>query len=126
MTSEEADVVVEAMTVLPHFPNAPAAQALIASELTAMCGTADQALWLARRMSQLYGKWPGMQEMRACYCSKFKPLDGIEQFSEVYSDGVPSEKDTRKALPPSPRAAITSSDSEAQELVRGLSVKHKR
>ena len=33
-----------------------------------------------------------MREVRAAYCSKFKPDDGFEVYSDVYLDGIPSEK----------------------------------
>lgn len=91
MTSEEATILVEAMTVLPFFPFEQAARALISDELAAMCENAKQGMWLVRRLSQLYVKWPGMREVRAVYCAKFSPQDGLEVYSGVYEDGIPSE-----------------------------------
>lgn len=98
MTEEESTMVVEAMTAIPFFPPARAAQGLISSELQAMCGTLAQGTWLARRMLQLFNRWPGAKEMRAAYCAKFRPLDGTEAYSETYPDGIPSERENRTLI----------------------------
>lgn len=95
MTEQEATIVVEMLTAMAFFPTAGGAQALIGEELKAMCGGFTQAVWLARRMAQLYAKWPGVREMRAAYCSKFGPLDRIECGSEIFLDGIPSEAESR-------------------------------
>ena len=57
-----------------------------------MCENEDQVRWLVNRMtSGLYAEWPGPAEMRACFCSRFKPKNGIEMHSGVYLDGIPVE-----------------------------------
>ncbi len=94
MTVEESTMIIEMFQAIPFFPTASGAQALIASELISMCKDSQQAVWLARRMSQLYGKWPGTREMRAVFCSKYPAQDGIECYSEIYLDGVPSERES--------------------------------
>ncbi len=96
MTEQEATIVAEAMSAVPFFPSAEGAKGLIVSELAAMIPGFEQGVWLARRMSQLYSKWPGAKEMRAVYCGKYRPADGIEADSEVFADGIPSEQ----KLPP--------------------------
>ncbi len=98
MRSEEVTMVVESMTAIPYFPSEPAARALIGNELQRMCGSMEQAMWLVRRLTQLYSHWPGLVETRAVYCSKYRPCDGIEADSAVYLDGVPSEKQQMPAL----------------------------
>jgi hypothetical protein len=42
-------------------------------------------------MPKLYKEWPGLREVRAVFCSKFKPRDGFDVDSDVYLDGVPSD-----------------------------------
>ena len=41
-----------------------------------------------------------MREVRAVFCSKFKPADGIDVYSAVYLDGIPSEKESAPAVLP--------------------------
>jgi len=111
MTHEEATMAVEAMTALPFFPSAGAAQALVADELMRMCQTGERAMWLVRRMTQLFTKWPGIREMRAVYCSKFATKDGVECYSEMFLDGIPSERDTPLQISGSPTLALPAGNS---------------
>lgn len=98
ITHEEATLAAEAMSGIRYFPSATAARALIVDELVQMCQNFEQAMWLARRLSQLFTEWPGMKELRAIFCSKFMPQDGIENYSEVFLEGVPSERESLPAL----------------------------
>ncbi len=74
-----------------------------------MCANEAQVRWLVDRMtSGIYSEWPGIAEMRACFCSRFKPADGIDANSTVYPDGFPPDPTAPpriaaadfKALPP--------------------------
>ena len=78
-----------------------------------MCQNEQQVEWLVNCMtSGIYAEWPGPQEMRACYCSRFKPADGINAYSQVYPDGLPPSRDAKlldgpklQALPPGKTAS---------------------
>lgn len=122
MTEQEKTMVVEAMTAIPFFPSEPAARSLIGSELQRMCGTLDRAMWLARRLTQLYSKWPGLMEVRAVLSSKWTPNDGIEAWSQVYIDGIPSEREERPQIAARqvlelPAGHEVSADPELEKLV---------
>lgn len=81
------------LRVLKFFPDDEFAMLPIMRLVSTMCETEEHVRWLIDRMtSGLYTEWPGLREMRACYCSKFKPQDGINAYSEVYLDGIPSER----------------------------------
>lgn len=83
------------LRVLPMFPNDDAVLVSLVRLAGAMATSEDQVRWLVNRMtSGLYAQWPGPQEMRACFCSRFKPADGISVCSTVYLDGIPSERAT--------------------------------
>jgi len=104
VTHEEAGLVVEAMAAIPYFPRDGAAKAMVAAELVDMVETIEQGMWLARRYARLYEEWKGLGEMRAVYCSKFQPQDGLEAVSALYLEGIPSERATAPvsltSLPP--------------------------
>jgi hypothetical protein len=52
-----------------------------------MCATEEQVRWLVDRMtSGIYAEWPGIAEMRACFCYRYKPRDGVEAYSSVYAE----------------------------------------
>jgi hypothetical protein len=95
VSAEAAMICVEMMTGIGFFPPEAGARGDLADEIASMCETVDQAKWLAKRMNRLYRKWPGTADMRMVFCSRYQPLDGIQPIgiSEVYPEGVPSERE---------------------------------
>lgn len=84
---------------MKFFPSEPDARIGIADEIAAMATDEEQVRWLVSRLPKLYREWPAMHEVRAVFCSKFRPKDGIEVYSETYADGIPSEREALLALP---------------------------
>src|SRR5215472_7254230 len=89
----------KAVGKLMSMPYYPVSETLVKisliDELPEIAGNDEQLAWLIRRVTSLYAYWPGLSEIRAVYCSKFKPRDGIEVHSGVFLDGVPSESKAR-------------------------------
>jgi hypothetical protein len=110
------------LTLLDYFPSDPAARGALIELVCSMAQNEDQVQWLVRRMtSGLYNQWPGPREVRACFCSKFKPKDGIEVDSTVYPDGIPSERPRPQlALPPLPVGRLASGDQDIERTVLNL------
>jgi hypothetical protein len=89
------------LTMIPFFPGDEGARAGLMRMVCAMATHEDQVRWLVDRVLQLYGsKWPGPVEIRAVFCSKYKPADGINAHSEIYIDGIPSESGYDPLGPP--------------------------
>ena len=82
------------LSVLKFFPADQTARAEIVLMACEMAQTNEQVAWLAKRCIQLWNEWEGPREMRAVFCSKFRPADGIEAYSQLprFNDGIPSEK----------------------------------
>lgn len=94
---------------LKFFPSDPDARIGIAEEIAEMAGDEEQVRWLVKRVPKIHDAWPGVREVRAVFCSKFKPKDGIDAYSQVYPDGIPSEKEEAPQLPaPKPRQIAAS------------------
>lgn len=95
LTIEQAIVVTEALSVIPYFPQSTTARGIVAAELQAMCISLDSARWLVTRMAHLYTTWPGLPDLRSVYCSKFRPMDGVEGNTTpaAFPDGVPTERE---------------------------------
>lgn len=92
VTKEALDMASTKISLMGYFPSSnPSAQAMIIVELDAMCSTNEQVLWLAKHFTTAYKKWPGIGELRAFFCSCYKPLDGVHAYSETFPDGVPRE-----------------------------------
>lgn len=95
------------LTALKFFPGEPQARLAIIEQLGEMCESDEQVEWLVKRMLKLYAEWPGIGELRAVLCSKFKPKDGFESYSLTFPDGIPSEKPEKQyALPPASTLAL--------------------
>jgi hypothetical protein len=77
---------------LKFFPSDPHARLGIVEEISEITTDIDRVRWLVSRIPKIHSEWPGMREVRAAYCGKYKPDDGIEVYSLVYPDGIPSEK----------------------------------
>jgi hypothetical protein len=120
------------LAVLKFFPSDDGARAAILRIVVEMIGAdptvspEDQVEWLVKRMTNgLYNEWPGPREFRACFCSRFKPRDGITAYSGVYADGIPSERSELAALPPAAQkklrelpAGEVSADPEMDDMVK--------
>ena len=76
----------------------------LAQELSEMCENEEQIEWLCKRVTQLYPKWPGIHELRACLCSRFKPKDGINAYSSQYPEGIPAAPKPKEIAGPEMRA----------------------
>jgi len=97
------------LAVLPFFPAGNESVLIALARLVGqMCRTEDEVRWLVDRMtSGIYSAWPGPQEMRACFCSKFRPKDGLNAYSTVYPDGIPLSEPRPRIEPPAVRAFLT-------------------
>lgn len=118
---KRAAQIIAELGMLKYFPSSDFAQAGIVRLVCQMATTEDQIRGLVDRMLNLYNDWPGPQEMRACFCSKFKPADGIEASSAVFfeSDGIPSEKESApQQLEAQPVHRLTAAELTKDERMR--------
>jgi hypothetical protein len=80
------------LRVLRYFPNDESVMDAIVRLCGSMCASEEQVRWLVDRMtSGIYSEWPGIAEMRGCFCGRFRPADGINAYSEIYPDGLPPD-----------------------------------
>jgi hypothetical protein len=128
---------------LRFFPSDPDARIGIAEQIAQMTGDADQVRWLVARLPQLYADWPGMLEVRAVFCTRFRPCDGIEAAlgsgSPAYAALCPEDRPvgaleepiqlsrviTGDVAPPQQQQDI-SSDAEMRRIVSGVASRHNR
>jgi hypothetical protein len=79
---------------MKYFPSDSGARLGIAKQIASMASNVQEVNWLVARVPQLFVDWPGMREVRAVFCSRFRPLDGVDVYSDTYLDGIPSERTT--------------------------------
>jgi hypothetical protein len=122
LTGDEISLAVEGLAAIPFFPSEESARTMIGDAIAALCADSRSCLELVRRMLVMYRKWPGVREMRICYCAMIgTPLSGDDLRSEVsvfYPEGfgrsvgsIPS----RVALPP---GHVSTADAELDEGIR--------
>ena len=69
---------VEKLGALRYFPPAEGAHKAVMELLYRMIETPEQLDWLVVTMIDRVGEWKGTAELRGVYCTRFKPLDGVE------------------------------------------------
>jgi hypothetical protein len=117
LTPETAAAAVAKMALMAFFPGDPDIRAALVSVFVDMVDTEEQLDWLVNRALRLYARWPGVAEIRALYCSRWKPKDGIEAYSSIYPDGIPSERrePPARAMPP---GRLVTADAELDQRVQ--------
>ncbi len=94
MNPEKVLQYIGGLSAMKFFPSDVEARVAIAEQFALFARSESEVQWVIRRVLALYREWPGVYELRAVYCSKWKPKDGIEAFSAVHVDGIPSEDET--------------------------------
>jgi hypothetical protein len=98
----------------------PGVASALMEKLAAMCPHKEALEWLASRATDLYREWPGILELRALLCSRYKPADGVQTYSSVF-EVIPSEHPAQEsaqlALPP---AHTASADSALEGMIADL------
>lgn len=74
---------VERLSCLAMFPSSDGARTEIMRLVDRMVSDETQLEWLVRTMVDQVGEWKGTKELRAILCTRFKPADGIEAYSEL-------------------------------------------
>jgi len=77
-TAMEIAAAVAQLGALLFFPSDPSAREAVMEVLERMVGTSEQLEWLVRTMIDEVGEWKGPKELRGVFCTRFRPLDGIE------------------------------------------------
>lgn len=96
LTEEGVKKAVSRIALMPFFPSSdPNARALVFEDIVNICESDAHAEWLSMRFCQVFRNgWPGLEELRAVYCARFKPCDKRFADSHAYPDGIPSEQET--------------------------------
>jgi hypothetical protein len=69
------------LALLKFFPSEPEALAALAEIICKMTADERKAEWLIERALQVFDEWPGPKKLRALYCRRWKPADGVEAYT---------------------------------------------
>ena len=106
------------LALMSFFPTGDEAQAALVRAVMKMVDTEEHLHWLTERALELYPRWPGIGELRALYCSRYRPKDGVEAYSEIY-ERFPHESRPEQCAP-EPADAPVSSDKGLDGKVREM------
>jgi len=84
--------------MLKYFPSDPLAQAAVMALLERMVSTPEQLAWLVRTMIDEIGEWQGPVELRGVFCSRFRPMDGVEADCGPGGKFSPEALESRSAI----------------------------
>jgi hypothetical protein len=91
LTADEISGAVEGLSAMPWFPKEEGARTMVADAIARLCSDSRSCFELVRRMVDGYREWPGVREMRICYCALVGlPLSGEDlhlAVSEYYPGG---------------------------------------
>lgn len=101
------------MALMKFFPGDEFTRASLMTMLDRMCESAESVQWLGRHMCSRYAEWPGGAVVRGVYCSRYKPMDGIDgnlpagdvTFREAEQRAI-DKCNEYKALPPAGMALV--------------------
>jgi hypothetical protein len=68
------------LALLKFFPSDPRAQTQLLALVCQMIESEEQAEWLVRIALNTWNEWEGPRELRALFCTKYRPRDGVEAF----------------------------------------------
>lgn len=74
---------VEDLSTCDFFPREPGAQAAVMRLLAKICPNKAALRWLVDTFVNRIGKWHGPTELRAVLCTRYRPQDGIEAWSQI-------------------------------------------
>jgi hypothetical protein len=126
ITPESATRSVNRLALMAFFPSDPEVRAALVDIVMEMTESQDQLDWLVARALKLYTKWPGVAELRALYCSKWPPRDGVTTYSSIYLDGIPSERNSPEPTPPAPGSDDPELDRAVKEAAKKKSLRKEK
>jgi hypothetical protein len=91
---------VENLSAMKFFPATDSAKRVIMELIERMVGTEKQLAWLEGELINRVGEWPGPAELRALFCTRYRPADGIAGKDCAIPGYTPGDYESQRALPP--------------------------
>ena len=125
ITEAEAATAIERLSIrMSRVPSGTTGHAEIADELQAFVCDGKTLEWLVQHAPRAFGGvWPGTYELRAFYCSRFRPRDGAEVESGLFPEGfqlLPGETPLLPQIEAPKRGDAIAANPEDAALVVGV------
>ncbi len=79
----DLQLAIDDLAICEYFPADEGARAAIMRLLARMVPHKEALQWLVTTYTNKVGKWKGPVELRAVLCTRFKPADGVEAYSQL-------------------------------------------
>ncbi len=76
--SDQIDQAMDDLATIPYFPQADNVRAAVMDNLLRFVAGPEEFLWLVRTTVATAKQWCGVAEMRALYCTRYRPVDGLK------------------------------------------------
>lgn len=107
----------EALAAIPGCQCTESALTFLADDLLSMATNPKQLVWLVKEARLTFTEFPSPRELRALFCAKFEPRDGIEIHDERFAYLAPPPPRT-VALPPGHVSADPVIDQSIRDLAQ--------
>lgn len=68
---------VGSLGTMKYFPSDPIVKVALAQLMSDLTDDENAVRWLVKKLRTEYAEWPGEREVRAVFCERFRPKDGI-------------------------------------------------
>lgn len=116
-TMDDVQDAIATMSLLKFFPSGDVAVRVLIDLLIRLCSTREQLNWLVETLINRIGEWPGPAQLRALFCTRFPPADGIEGPPCELSGFTPADGEQRYVELEAKRGVLL--DSQKQRLLPG-------
>lgn len=105
-----ATAALDELSLLKFFPNDPGSRAALLKLLCRMVAGPAELRWLIQTVLAYHDEWPGPRQLRAIYCTRYRPEDGIEgnltggKLASDIEERAIEAHEQEKALPMAPES----------------------
>ena len=114
----KATATIGQLSILKFFPSDLEARVALVGIVCQFADDNEKIEWLVRRALVVFNEWPGPRELRALYCSRWKPADGAEAHSMLYPTDEGGGWFPRDPALPAPAPLIPLSEEESRRLLQ--------
>lgn len=104
---------------LKFFPSDEGARLAVMELIRKMVSTKAELLWLTETMIDSVGEWHGTAQLRALFCSRFKPADGKEGADCVVPGFTPVDGE-RRSIEQVGEQKLLSKNPEMRQLIEAI------
>lgn len=117
-TAEDFAWALDELGTIPFFPRDAGPKTAVLRHLEAFVDRRERLRWLVSSAVEFMTQWQGVAELRALYCVRFRPADGIEGKTCTIQGFTPADCENVNLLPPVDFKKLGESDGARLKLLK--------